>query len=81
MGTCGLDTIPSYNNTMLHEVHTILNPQDIVIWDSVYLAAAVCWLLASVLLLTCKYILKYTLKILCIVVKDVYYFINIRSQA
>ncbi|KAI8126070.1 hypothetical protein FF38_09156 [Lucilia cuprina] len=51
MGTCA-DTIPPYNNEMLREVKTVLNPQDIVIWDSVYLAVAVCWLLASVLLMT-----------------------------
>ncbi|KAM7356137.1 uncharacterized protein ACRADG_001973 [Cochliomyia hominivorax] len=51
LGTCG-NTIPSYNDTMLKQVHTVLNPQDIVIWDSVYLAVSVCWLLASILIMS-----------------------------
>lgn len=49
--SCTPDPFPSYNNDMLKSVSTVLDTQGILIWNCVYLAVAVCWLIASVLLI------------------------------
>ncbi|XP_061391100.1 uncharacterized protein LOC133326493 [Musca vetustissima] len=48
--SCSPDAFPAYQNEFI-QTKTILNPTDILIWDSVYLGVAVCWLIASTLIL------------------------------
>lgn len=52
--TCTPDAFPAYQSEFI-KTKTILDPTDILIWDCVYLGVAVCWLIASGLILMCKY--------------------------
>uniref|UniRef100_T1PBY8 SecE/Sec61-gamma subunits of protein translocation complex n=1 Tax=Musca domestica TaxID=7370 RepID=T1PBY8_MUSDO len=48
--TCTPDAFPAYQSEFI-KTKTILDPTDILIWDCVYLGVAVCWLIASGLIL------------------------------
>uniref|UniRef100_A0A1L8EIL9 Uncharacterized protein n=2 Tax=Haematobia irritans TaxID=7368 RepID=A0A1L8EIL9_HAEIR len=48
--TCTPDSFPAYENEFI-KTKTILDPEDILIWDCVYLGVSVCWLIASALIL------------------------------
>ncbi|XP_073842339.1 uncharacterized protein [Musca autumnalis] len=47
---CNPDSFPAYQNEFIR-TKTILDPTDVLIWDCVYLGVAVCWLIASGLIL------------------------------
>lgn len=53
-GSCKPNVYDEYNNTvlLLAQKETILDPTQILVWDSVYLAGAVCWLCSSIILIT-----------------------------
>lgn len=66
-GSCIPSDYQQFDNTMMKSVDTVLSPEDILIWDCVYLGVAVCWFVASVLLLVFvrKDNIKYTNYVIC----------------
>ncbi|XP_050337308.1 uncharacterized protein LOC126763644 [Bactrocera neohumeralis] len=51
-GNCIPSDYQQFDRTMLDSVSTVLSPEDILIWNCVYLAVAFCWCITAVLLLT-----------------------------
>ncbi|XP_067643013.1 uncharacterized protein [Eurosta solidaginis] len=79
-GDCIPDNYQQSDFSMLKSVKTILTPENVFIWNCVYLGVAVCWFLASALLLglvrkdnlkrTSHVTLIWTISILCINLMD-----------
>ncbi|XP_014102959.2 uncharacterized protein [Bactrocera oleae] len=61
-GNCIPSDYQQFNRTMLDSVSTVLSPEDIFLWNCVYLAVAFCWCITALLLLTMvrKDNIKYT---------------------
>ncbi|XP_004527025.1 uncharacterized protein LOC101453017 [Ceratitis capitata] len=79
-GNCIPADYQQFDHTMLESVETILSPEDLLIWNCIYLAVAVCWCITSVLLLafvrkdnityTSAAIYSWVVTILCINLMD-----------
>ncbi|EDW70629.1 uncharacterized protein [Drosophila virilis] len=54
-GSCKMSTnyYQNFNSTMLDQVTTVFDPTQVLVWDCVYLGVSVCWLVVSIVLLTC----------------------------
>ncbi|KAH8380394.1 hypothetical protein KR009_010438 [Drosophila setifemur] len=52
-GNCKMDPskYQNYDTSILDTVQTVFDPDQMLIWDSVYLGVSVCWLIVSVVLL------------------------------